>query len=422
MPRLTDAFAYPEFRAVWLGRGLSMFGDQLARVALALLVFDHTGSAAWTGFVYALSYLPYLAGPLFAGLADRRPRRTVMIVLDVFRAVAVGLMALPGVPLAAMCVLLAAATAVTPVYDAARSATVPDTLPKELYATGLAACSMTVDTAQVLGFGFGGALVAAFGARPSLGLDALTFAAAAALTAGSVRRRPAPLADDRESMSRQLVTATRVVFGSPRLRALICMAWINALWMVPEALAAPYAARLHAGPVAVGMLLAAIPTGCAIGAFALTRVADHERRLRLMVPLALMACLPLLAMVTRPGLAVSLVLWVLCGAGTAYNVPANVAFVEGLPNERRGQAFALASTGIVTGQGLAALLAGAVASLVSPAAVIACTGLAGLVVVGALRLTWLRERRVIALPPAAIDLTAREESGRLPVPEASPAT
>jgi len=40
-----DAFAVTEFRALWVAQLLSVVGDQLARVALTLLVYDRTRSA-----------------------------------------------------------------------------------------------------------------------------------------------------------------------------------------------------------------------------------------------------------------------------------------------------------------------------------------------------------------------------------------
>ncbi len=44
-------FRVPEFRVLWLAEALSVLGDQLARVALAVLVFDRTASPLWTGLV-----------------------------------------------------------------------------------------------------------------------------------------------------------------------------------------------------------------------------------------------------------------------------------------------------------------------------------------------------------------------------------
>jgi MFS family permease len=377
-----------------------LLGDQLARVAIAVLVYQRTDSAALTALAYALTFLPYLAGPLVAGTADRRPRRNVLIALDLGRAAGVAVMALPGMPLPLMGVLLVAVTMVSPLYDAARSAMLPEILPAETYPTGLAIFTITTEAAQVLGFAIGGVLVAALGARLALSLDALTFLVAALAVALAVTRR-APAHAEHESRGAQLRAATSLVFGSPMLRRLLALAWLNAMWVVPEGLAAPYAADLHAGAAGVGLLLASIPCGCVIGAGLLVRMTDHERRMRLMVPLAMCTGLPLAACAFNPGLPVTLVLWALCGVGTAYNVAANAAFVREVPNARRSQAIALATTGMVTGQGLAILVGGLVASVAPPWAVVSASGVLGVIFATTLFITGLsRSARRLATAAA----------------------
>jgi len=299
-------------------------------------------------------------------------------------------MALPGMPLPVMGVLLVAVTVVSPLYDAARSAMLPELLPAESYPTGLAIFTITTEAAQVIGFGVGGVLVATLGARLALSLDALTFLVAALVVLAAVTPRAAAY-DAPESRGTQLRAAAALVFGSPLLRRLLSLAWLNAMWVVPEGLAAPYAANLHAGATGVGLLLASIPFGCVVGAGILTRFTTHEQRMRLMLPFAVCTGLPLAACALRPGLPMTLLLWAMCGVGTAYNVAANTAFVREVPNARRSQAIALATTGMVTGQGLAILLAGVAASAVPPGVVVGVAG--GIGVVTALGLSVIKPAR-----------------------------
>ena len=76
-------------------RLLSVGGDQLARVALTLLVYDRTHSALLAAVTFVASIIPeFLGGVLLAGLADRWPRRDLMIACDLTRAVLVTVMAL----------------------------------------------------------------------------------------------------------------------------------------------------------------------------------------------------------------------------------------------------------------------------------------------------------------------------------------
>lgn len=75
-----DIFGEREFRALFVSRALSTVGDYIARAALVIAVFSETGSTALMGVTFALTTLPDLiGGPVLAGLADRFPRRAVMV-------------------------------------------------------------------------------------------------------------------------------------------------------------------------------------------------------------------------------------------------------------------------------------------------------------------------------------------------------
>ena len=155
-------------------------------------------------------------------------------------------------------------------------------------------------------------------------------------------------------------------------------------------LAAPYAAELGAGTAAVGLLLAANPLGQALGIVALTRLVRPGRRPRLLGPLAVASCVPLVVSALGPPLPVLVAAWVLSGVACAYQVPANAAFVAAVPDARRGQAFGLAVTALRVTQGLGVLLAGLVAQWTSPSTAVAVGGAAGVVVaLGAAR-AWRR--------------------------------
>jgi MFS family permease len=92
-----SVFASGEFLALFGAQLLSVLGDQLARVAVSVLVYERTSSAGLTAVTYGLTYVPDLvSGPLLSGLADRYPRRAVMVVIDLGRAVLVAAMAVPA--------------------------------------------------------------------------------------------------------------------------------------------------------------------------------------------------------------------------------------------------------------------------------------------------------------------------------------
>ena len=69
-------FRNRDFAVLYFAGAQSQLGDQLARVALAILVFSRTGSGLATAATYALTFLPaVVGGVLLSGLADSRPRR-----------------------------------------------------------------------------------------------------------------------------------------------------------------------------------------------------------------------------------------------------------------------------------------------------------------------------------------------------------
>ncbi len=168
-PRATfrDVFAVREFRALWLSEILSVAGDRLALVALTLLVYDRTKSPLLAALAYAAGYLPWVVGGLFlADVADRRPRRRVMVICDAVRALLVAAMAVPGVPLAALVALLFVTTMFTPPFESARAAITPDILQGERYVLGASVLQTTFLAGQVLGAAGGGLAVAYIGTRP----------------------------------------------------------------------------------------------------------------------------------------------------------------------------------------------------------------------------------------------------------------
>ncbi|MFG3441283.1 MFS transporter [Nonomuraea sp. NPDC047897] len=394
-----EVIAISEFRALWYGQGLSLLGDQLAQVALAVLVYDRTGSPLATAAVYALTYLPSIVGgPVLAGLADRFARRGVMLACDLARAALVSVMALPGMPFWLLCGLVFLVVLLSAPFSAARAALLPEVLEGDRYVVGSALQNMTNQAVQMLGFAAGGAVIAGMGPYRALALDAATFLGSALILVTGVRRRPAASSDGpKASMWTTTRAGARLVFGDRRLRTLVLFAWLCGFYILPEGLAAPYAARLYTGtlpvPVITGLLMAAMPLGTVVGAFVFSRFVAPSRRLRMMGWLATLSCLPLVVTALRPPLAVVLAAWVLSGIGGAYQLAANAAFVQRVPAERRGQAFGLVQSGLMAVQGAGILLGGLAAERLGPEPVIALAGVVGVVCAVALALVWAESRR-----------------------------
>ena len=394
-----EVFAVAEFRALWLAQLLSVVGDQLARVALTVLVYDRTRSALLAAVTFVVSIVPtFIGGVTLAWLADRYPRRGVMIACDVIRGVLVLVMAIPGMPLAAMVALLFVVTLTEAPFSSARAAIFPDVLSGDRYVMGTAVTLTTYQFAQVIGFAVGGTIVGVFGPGTSLVVDAATFAASALIVRAWIHPRPAAAARRHHESSwlAGVLAGARIVLARPALRTPMVFGLLAAFYSAPEGVAAPLAGALGGGPAAVGVILAANSLGQTAGAIAFSRFVAPPTRLRLMGPLAISACAVLVLFFWKPDLSISLLILVASGLCAAYQLAANAAFVGAAPQEQRSQAFGLAQGTMSLSQGVVMILAGAAAEHHSPALAIAVCGAVGAVVALAVSVSAARDRGRLA--------------------------
>lgn len=398
-----EVLAIGEFRALWFAQMQSRFGDQLARLAIAVLVFDKTDSPLLTGLTYALTFLPPLvSAPLLSGLADRYPRRTVYVVGESYRAVLVGVMAIPAMPLPVVGVLLVFIVSVQPLNSATRNAIWANALAGDRYVVGLGIFGTTDNVVQIGGFALGGVLVGVIGPHPALVIDACTFAVSALLARfGLAEHRPAHdglTATTKRSIRR----GATLIFRDPRLWSLAAIQWMYGFYVAPEGIAVPYATFLGFGSVGAGLLMSADPIGATFGMFALARWVRPASRLRLLTPLAVLGGVPLVLVVVHPVLWLSITLFAVSGALSSYTMFAHAAFVRAVPDGQRGQATGLEGAGLQAAQGLGILVAGALADVVSPPSSVAVCGAAGIVGCLLIGRVWDRTRRTEAEPAAAV--------------------
>jgi MFS family permease len=395
-----EIFAVREFRPLFGTFLLSTAGDELARVALTVLVYQRTNSPLLSALTFAISHFPWLiGGPLLSTLADRLPRHRVLIATDAARAALLALMAIPGMPLPVLLGLLLLVSLCAPPFESARSALMADVLDGERYALATSLTTVTLQVAQIAGFLIGGALVA-LDPSLALGIDAATFAVSALWLSARLERRPAPAAAT-GSLWRDTAEGVRFIGRTRRMLAIIAVLWVAALFgNAWEGIAAPLASQLGGGSMAVGVLLAANPAGVVVGGLLLGRFVPAGRRERLVVPLVLLSLAPLLA----GGLVVSVVggswssfstlfaLLFVSGLGSSWLIPLNISFVQATPAAFRGRAFGVAVSGLYGVQGLGALAAGLAAEGVAPSSVLALCGGVGMIAVAPALLAYRRTK------------------------------
>ena len=384
-------FGVGEFRALFAAYLLSLIGDQLAKIAVAVLVFSHTGSALLSAASFGIGYLPWVVGgPFLSALADRYRRRAVMVTCEGARAALVGVLALPGIPVVVLIVVLFAAALFDPPFQSARSAILPEVLADDAYVVGQSLSRLTFQLAQVVGYAAGGALVSVITARGALVADAATFAVSALLLRAFVRERRSGAAADPVSWRSEVQEGFRLVFGDRMLRGYLLLAWAGpTAFAAPEGLMTAYAAHQQGGPALVGVLLAAMPLGVVAGAVAYARFTPPNLRRRLILPMAFGACLELLPIWMDPPLPVVVVLLALTGYGSAYLIVLSAMFIQAVPATHRARAHGVGATGLMIGQGAGTALAAAAADVLGdPAAVIGLCGLIGVLLIVPIALIW----------------------------------
>lgn len=383
---------------------LSIIGDQLSRVALALLVFGRTGSATLSGLTYALTFLPTVVGGLLlSSQVDRRPRRELLIAINALRAILVLAMAVPGMPLAVLCTLVAASAFLIGPYNAANLSLLRDVLPQEQYGAGMSLRQSLSQAGQLVGFASGGFLATTLSPASCLLIDSATFALCALVIRLFVQRRPAAL-----SKSDPAATATTnlsVVWGTPARRVIFLSTFAGVFLTAPEALAAPLVSEHGLGSQWVGIFMASGGLCSVAGLAIFGRLTASEQYARVF-PVAFLA--PGLLLLPIGWLHNPIVLLLLIGvSGAAWSVLTVIAvtsFAGLLSDAERGRGMGVAGSVNLTSQGVGAALAGVLADQLSSSVAIALLGAAATLFALRPATQW---RRLAPAAPASEELAAQ---------------
>ena len=198
----------PAFRNLWAGQSLSSIGDAMVIVVLGLYVTESTGSASQVGLVLAAYAAPLVVFLLVGGVvADRLPRRAVMVATDLVRAVLHGglalLIAFDAVAIWHMVVIGILFGAAEAFFRPAYTGLLPQTVHESDIQQAQAVTSASRETAIIAGPALGTALLFGVGASAAFALDALTFVASA-LFLLRVRPRSRGVPAERSTVVREL--------------------------------------------------------------------------------------------------------------------------------------------------------------------------------------------------------------------------
>jgi MFS family permease len=220
-----DLWSNGDFLRLWAAQSISQVGSQVSQLALPLVAILALEATAFeVALLAALEFLPFLLFALPAGVwVDRLPRRPILILADVGRAVA-----LASVPVAAVFDVITiwqlyavgfAVGTLTVAFDVAYQPYLPALIGRRQLVDGNSKLELSRSVAQIGGPGLGGLLVAALTAPYAVAVDAVSFIVSA-IFLRRIRTPEPPLERPEETSWRlELTEGLRYLFGDPRWRA-----------------------------------------------------------------------------------------------------------------------------------------------------------------------------------------------------------
>jgi MFS family permease len=378
----SETFRNPGLRRLLLAGAGSLFGSWAYLVALAVYAYAQGGAGA-VALIGVLRLIPAaVLAPFLATLADRFPRRLIMVVSDVLRA---GLMAAAtaaiagGAPAWTVYTLVTASTLAGGLFGPAQAALLPElaSSPSELATANIASGTLE-SVASFLGPAIGGFLLAATSPEVVFALNGVSFLWSAALVVGiRVAQPTAEPEGHAESTGLGAMEGFRTILRNRDVGVLIGL--YAAQTLVAGALGVLVVVTaldlLDGGPQAVGLLDSAMGIGGIVGAVAALALTARGRLASdFGVGLALFGAVVLIGF--APSLAMAIGALAVVGIGNSLvDIAAITLLQRSVANEVLGRV-----VGIVEAVVLASLALGA---LVAPLLVHAFSTRTAIVVVGA---------------------------------------
>lgn len=274
----------PRFSRLLLGTFISGVGNWFNTTAVLSLLLTLTGSGLAVGMTLALRTIPGLfVGPLAGVVADRLPRKTILIVTDITNAGVALVFLLVTSPgrIWIVYVGMVSLVVVGMMRSPARSAVVRGLVRPEHLLVATALEGTVSGSVMIIGAVLGGVVSGAFGVRVAFVVNSISFVLSALLTL--TIRFPAMSQSIGQARRRLLgawAEAWPIVRGSRVIQIVLLMV---VLWPIGggmlNTLISVYAFQVfHAGAVGVGVLYGAIGAGILCGGLLAARLG---RRLRM---------------------------------------------------------------------------------------------------------------------------------------------
>ena len=175
-----DVLKQKEYLKVILASIISRFGDSVDELAFTWLVYQVTGSAAWSAIVFAVNQLPSILVQPFAGaLVEGMNKKRLMVMTDVIRGIVVAALAALYITENVTPLVLVLFTLIISTVEAFRipagMCVIPKILDEEYFAFGTSLNSTVSTVMELVGMAAGGIIIGVFGIGTAIFIDAVTF-------------------------------------------------------------------------------------------------------------------------------------------------------------------------------------------------------------------------------------------------------
>jgi MFS transporter, DHA3 family, macrolide efflux protein len=350
------------FLSLWQGQLVSQIGTRLFQVIIILWLQQATGSATLVGFLMMASTIPaVLLGPIGGVVVDRYSRRTVLIVGDLMRGLALvglGIVLMARSPsvkvvvisLFLYCILEGSVGAV---WQPAGFSLVPELVPKESLSRANSFLQGSFQLGTVGAQALAGILFRVLGMPLLMLFDGFTYLYAA-FSDALIRVSPSPprpvvSAGRFAAFKAEVFEGLRHIHARPGLRTIFYTMAFFPVFMVPVFILLPFyvAESLRVGPQWFGFIVAASGVGMFLG-YGLGGVATKltpaaSSRVTLLLAVLMPLCLASLVFVIGPWV----VLWTLAVMGVMIGLVSLKLLTVlqlAVPGEMRGRVFGLLLT------------------------------------------------------------------------------
>jgi DHA3 family tetracycline resistance protein-like MFS transporter len=286
-PRLPRALRHRDYGLLWGGQTVSVVGDGIYTISIALEALHVSDHASTLAYVEAARIVPSVLLLLVAGaLVDRLPRRLVVLGADLLRASAIAalaaLAAAHELNVAELVIFSAVVGAGDAFFYPAYRAIMPELLPAGLLTQGNAFNSMSQTAGtSFAGPALGGVIVAAGGTTAAFAIDAASFAVSACCLL-LMSRIPAPQPAETSSVTSDIRQGLRWTVRQRWLWfGILAVGAANFAAFSPTAVTIPLMVRnvLHQGPVAYGATFAIGGLGALASAVVAGKLGSPRKRM-----------------------------------------------------------------------------------------------------------------------------------------------